>query len=210
MSFSKMKRRRALIRSISGATLPEVLIAAVAASIVLGGLMMGSVALLRSFSASDRLARTQADLHRVADYMARDIRNATNVNATVISTTLLTITAADYYNRNGTPTNRADDVANNPSLGRTGATYGANSVTIRYKKTGTQVRREVTQIDAGVSTTSSAQIADNVENLTVSVDAAGTATITSTSPIQYGRRKAGAPSPSTTYVTATLPRNPTP
>jgi type II secretory pathway component PulJ len=205
-----MKLRLHHSHSISGATLPEVLIAAVAASIVLGGLMMGSVALMRSFSASDRLARTQSDLHRVADYMARDIRNARSVNATANGTTMLTITAADYYNRNGTPTNLADDVANNPSLGRTGATYGANPVTIRYRKTGAQILRDVTRVDGGASATSTTQIADNVENLAIAVDAAGTATITSTSPVQYGRRKAGAPSPSLSFVMASLPRNSTP
>jgi type II secretory pathway component PulJ len=205
-----MMLRSQRTHSISGATLPEVLIAAVAASIVLGGLMMGSVALLRSFSASDRLARTQGDLHRVADYMARDIRNATSVDTTPSGTTLLTVNSSDYYNRNGTPNNIADDVPNSPTLGRTAASWGGSPVTIRYRKTGSQILRDVTRVDAGVSTTATTQIADNVQNLTIAVNAAGTATITSTSPVQYGRRKDGAPSPSISFVMAAQSRNPTP
>lgn len=201
---------RILRNRVNGTTLPEVLIAAVSGSIVLGGLIAGSVALISSFSASDRLARTQADLHRVADYMSRDIRNATNVDTTATATTVLTITEADYYNRNGTPNNLADDVPNSPSIGRTGATYGANPVTIRYRKTGTQILRDVTRVDAGVPVTSTTQIADNVENFAVTVDATGTATITSTSSMGYRRRKAGVTSPTISFVMAAQPRNSTP
>jgi type II secretory pathway component PulJ len=188
-------------------TLPELLISMATASIVLGGLMVGSIALQRSFSASDRLANAQADLHRVADYMARDIRNATTIDATPSTSVALTLTTADYYNRSGTPTNRADDVANSPSLGRGGATYGTNSVTIRYLKFGTQIRREVSQVDAGATTASITQIADNVDNLSVAIDAQGTVTIDAASPMPYGRRKAGTQSPSVSFVMASRPRN---
>ena len=193
---------------IAGATLPEVLIATVAASVVMGGLMTGSIALQRSFSASDRMARTQSDLHRVADYMARDIRNATSINTTATASVVLTLTTSDYYDRRGTPNNRADDVPNSPTLGRSGATYGTNPVTIRYLRSGTQIFREVSQVNAGASSTSTTQIADNVENLSVAVDAEGIATITSTSPMQYGRRTDGSPSRSISFVMASLPRNP--
>ena len=51
-------------------------VAAAVASLVLGGLMVGSVALQRSYSASDQLCRAQADLLRVTDYIARDVRKA--------------------------------------------------------------------------------------------------------------------------------------
>ena len=186
------------------------LIGAAVASIILGGLMVGTVALQRSFSASDRLARTQADLHRVADYMARDIRNATSISATANPSVLLTVTAADYYNRRGTPDNLADDVANDPTLGRTGATYGTNPVTIRYLRSGARILREVSRVDAAGPAISTTWIADNVENLAVAMDAEGTATITSASAMHYGIRKAGTPSPSVSFVMASQPRNPTP
>ena len=192
---------------IAGFTLPEVLIGAAVASIVLGGMMAGSVMLQRSFSASDRLARNHADLTRVADYMSRDIRNATSIDATPSASVLLTVTLADYYDRRGTPGNLTDDIPNNPTLGRTMATYGGNPVTIRYLRSGTRVGREVSRTDAG-TTTSTAWIADNVDNFTLTLDAKRTATMTSSSAMRYARRKAGAQSPSLSFVMVSQPRNP--
>lgn len=193
---------------IAGFTLPEVLIGAAVASIVLGGMMTGSVVLQRSFSASDRLARSHADLIRVADYMSRDIRNATSIDATASASVLLTVTLADYYDRRGTPGNLTDDIPNNPTLGRTLATYGGNPVTIRYLRSGTRVGREVSRTDAGATTTSTAWIADNVDNFTLTLDAKRTATIASASAMRYGRRKAGTQSPSLSFVMVSQPRNP--
>ena len=205
-----MKVQPSSARTAVGASLPEVLIAVATSAIVFGGLMIGSIALQRSFSASERLANAQADLHRVADYMARDFRNATTINATATATVLLTVTMPDYYNRGGTPTNLADDLAHNPVLGRTGATYGANPVTIRYLKTGPRIFRAVTQVDGGASTTATTQIADNVETLTVTLDGEGAATINATSPVAYGRRKTEAQAPSIAFVMVSQPRKPTP
>ncbi len=204
-----MKRPNPHAHRISGATLAEVLIGAAVSAIILGGLLTGSIALQRSFSASDRLARAHADLLRVSDYLARDIRNATSINPTATSTVLLSLTTGDYFDRRGT-SNLADDVANMPTLGRTGATYGANPLTIRYLREGTRILREVKRVDAGVTTTSSTQIADNVENLTVTLAADGKATITSDTAMRYRTRKTNAPSPSLSLVMASQPRNPTP
>ena len=202
-----MKPLIAYAGRISGFTLPEVLIGAAVASIVLGGMMAGSVMLQRSFSASDRLARSHADLTRVADYMSRDIRNATSIDTTPSPSVLLTVTLADYYDRRGTPNNLTDDIPNNPTLGRTMATYGGNPVTIRYLRSGTRVGREVSRTDAG-TTTSTAWIADNVDNFTLTLDAKRTATMTSSSAMRYARRKAGAQSPSLSFVMVSQPRNP--
>lgn len=204
-----MKLRSLHRQAIAGFAIAEMLIGSVAASIVLGGLMMGSVALQRSFSASDRLARAQGDLHRVADYMSRDIRSAATVDATATPTVLLTLTAADYYNRNGTPSNLADDVANTPSIGRYGATYGSNPVTIRYLKSGTQIVREVSKVDGATTSKSPTTIADNVQNLSVTVNAEGVATITSSAPTQYRWQKAGTQTPAISFVMASLRRNQT-
>ena len=176
---------------IAGFTLPEVLIGAAVASIVLGGMMTGSVVLQRSFSASDRLARSHADLIRVADYMSRDIRNATSIDATPSASVLLTVTLADYYDRRGTPGNLTDDIPNNPTLGRTLATYGGNPVTIRYLRSGTRVGREVSAGWLGAPEWRQR-----------------TATIASASAMRYGRRKEGAQSPSLSFVMVSQPRNP--
>lgn len=198
------------LRQIAGFTLVEIMVGAAVASILLGALMTGSIALQRSFSANDQLARAHADLLRVADFMSRDIRNARTFNATPNSSVLLTVSLGDYYNRNGTPNNTSDDVPNSPVLGRTGATYGASPMTVRYLKSGTRVAREVTRVDAGVTSTSTTWIADNVENLTAAVDSNGTVTFTSATAMNYRMKKTGTGSPTLSFVMASSPRNSTP
>lgn len=195
---------------IAGATFPELLVAAAVSSIILGALMVGSIALQRSFSASDRLARAQADHIRVADYVARDIRNAKSINTTAAAPAFLTVTTGDYYDRRGTPANVADDVPNKPVLGRTGADYGTSPVSIRYLRSGTRIIREVSRVDAGTTSVSTTQIADNLANVAVAMAADGTATITSTSSVRYGWQRPGTQVPTMTFVLAAQPRNPTP
>lgn len=184
--------------------------AAAVASIVLGGLMLGSVVLQRSFAASDQLCRAQADLLRVADYMARDIRNAKSVNTAATAPVLLTLTTEDYFDRRGTLANSKDDVPNDPVLGRTGVTYGSQPISVRYLRTGDGISREVTRVDAGVSHVSTTRIADNVDNLSVALDAQGNATITSSTATRYARRKAGAAAPAISLVMASKTLNPNP
>ena len=205
-----MKRTFPRPADIAAFTIAEVLIAGAVASIILGGLMTGSIAIQRSFAASDRLARAQSDLHRVADYMARDIRNSTSVDTTATSSVLLTVTTGDYYDRRGTPGNLADDVPNAPVLGRTGASYGTNPVTIRYVRNGTRIARQVSKVDAGTTATATTWIADNVDALTVGIDANGTVTFTSATAMNYSRPKAGIESSSLSFVMASQPRNLTP
>ncbi len=123
---------------------------------------------------------------------------------------LLTLTTGDYYNRNGTPKNLADDVANTPIIGRSGATYGTNPVTIRYLRSDNRILREVSRVDSGITSTTSTWIADNVNDLRVNVDAGGTATVTSSSTMPYATRKAGAGAPAISFVMASQPRNPNP
>ncbi len=198
------------LRARAGFTLVELMTAAAAGSIILGALMAGSLSLQRSFRASAQLAQGQADLIRVADFMARDIRNATTFNATPASPALLTVTTTDYYNRNGTPANLTDDRPNSPTLSRNGATYGGNPVSIRYVRSGTRLMREVTTTDGGTAAVGVSWIADFVENLSVSVDASRNVTLTVGSPMTYGRRSPGASSRSLSFVMAARPRNPAP
>lgn len=205
-----MKNLFPRFRRLAGFTLAEVMIASALTSIVLGGLMTASMAIQRSLSANDQLSRAQSDILRVADYMSRDIRNSTSVNTTATSSVLLTVTMGDYYDRKGTPNNVADDVANPPALGRTGATYGTSPVTIRYLRSGTRIGREVSRVDGGATTVTTTWIADNVDTLAVAGDAAGNFTLTSAAAMTYGIRTAGNQSRPLSFVITAKPRNPTP
>lgn len=197
-------------RARAGATLVEVLIGTTAASMILGALMIGSIALQRSFSASNQLANTQADLARVADYIARDIRNATSFTAAPNSSTILSVTVGDYYNRRGTPNDPTDDISNSPTLGRTGAVYGSAPVTIRYGRNGNRIFREVSRVDGGATTTSVTWLADDVRDLAVTVDAEGNATVSTASTINYRVPRVGAAFSSVSLVMASQSRNPKP
>jgi type II secretory pathway component PulJ len=207
VSSSPMKSKTLSSIRCAGTTLAEMLVAAAVASLVLGGLMVGSVALQRSYSASDQLCRAQADLLRVTDYLARDVRNAATIDTTTTAPVLACITTGDYYDRRGTVITK-DDVPYNPVLGRNGVTYGSNPITIKYVRSGKAILREVTRIDGGTSSTSRTQIADNVDNFAITVDAQGTTRVTSSTAPRYGRRAAGAASPLISIVTVSKPRNP--
>src|SRR4051812_38163379 len=135
-------------RRIAAFTLVEMLVGASVASVIMGGLMVATIALQRSFSASDRMAAAQSDLARVADYMAKDIRNATSVSTPGTSGVLLTLTTAEFTS------------SVSPTLGRTGATYGSSPITIRYLKSDRRILREVTRGPAGATVVSSTWIAD--------------------------------------------------
>ncbi len=197
-------------------TLPEVVVGAAIGAIVIGALMVGAVALQRAFSANSQLARSDSDLVRVADYMSKDIRNATSVTAGATTspapgeTVILRISTVDYYDRKGTPNNPADDVANTPVLTRTGVSYGTRPVAIRYLKSGSRIAREVTRTDNGVNTTSVSWIADAVNDLTVTFDANQVATITSASDMHYRISSTGKPLRSTAFVITSQSKNQTP
>jgi hypothetical protein len=183
------------------------LVGSAAALILLGGLLTGSVAMQRAFAASDRLARAESDMLRVADYMSRDVRNATNINSTATGTVLLTVTTSDYYDRRGTLSDPTDDVANTPVLGRNGATYGASPITIRYLRSGTNILREVRRVDAGVASVATTRIADNVEALAVSVGPQGEITFASSTAMNYRVPKTGGQSPALSFTMTSQPRN---
>ncbi len=197
-------------------TMSEVLVGAAVGSIVLGALMVGTSALQRAFSANSQLASSEADLMRVADYMSKDIRNATSVtpggtaNGTSGETVILRLSTVDYYDRKGTPSNSTDDTPISPVLTRTGVAYGASPVTIRYLKSGNRIARELTRTDNGVSTTSVTWIADAVSSLAVTFDANQVATISSSSATHFRISSSGKPLPSTTFVMASQSKNQTP
>lgn len=187
-------------------TLVELLIASAVGSLVLGGLMTGSMALQRAFAASEQHAVAEADLLRVADYVARDIRCATSITTAVTAPVLLTLTTGDVYDRRGTPGNTADDIPNSPVLTRTGVSYGTSPVTIRYLKSGTRISREVSQTDADVTTVTSTWIGDNLDTLTFTRDAAGVVTISAEYAMRFSVRTGGATAPKRTLTMLVYPR----
>ncbi|HXP35842.1 MAG TPA: hypothetical protein VN827_09875 [Chthoniobacterales bacterium] len=164
-------------RSETAFTLAETLVATAAASLVLGGLIMTSVAMQRSFSAAVAYATAEGDQLRFSDYVALDCRRATwagvanGVTINGISTdNVLTLTIPDYYNSydaNGNPypspdTSPAPSPASqpkNPTLVNNAVTYGGTALTIRYYAQGNRFYRE----QNGVATA----IADNVAGFNI-------------------------------------------
>jgi type II secretory pathway component PulJ len=194
-------------------TMAEVLVGAAVGSIVLGALIVGTSALQRAFSANSQMARSDADLVRVADYISKDIRNATSVtpgtgaNTGSADSVILTLSTVDYFDRKGTPSNASDDVANNPTLTRSGVTYGASAINVRYLKSGSRIAREVTRTDNGAQSTSVTWIADAVSTLSVKFDTNQIAMISSSSATYFRVPTSGKPLPSTTFVMASQSKN---
>jgi hypothetical protein len=83
-----MKRPRGFLiaavrtRKTMAFTLAEMLISMGASVIILGGLMMGSIALQKSLVGSQRYAESYSDQRRLIDFIARDLRRSVAVAAT--------------------------------------------------------------------------------------------------------------------------------
>jgi len=195
-----MKSLPSHVRKSAGISLVETMVGVAIASIVLGALMVGTIALQRAFAASDSLASAQADLIRAGDYMTRDIRNSLTMTTGTSPAAVLTLTTGDYFDRKGKKSNA--QTPNSPTLELTRAVYGDSPVTIRYFLTTNRVRREVTNSD-GVTNT---WIAENVNSLAVSINA-GIAIITSTATTGYRIPKPGAAASTLSLVMAARPRN---
>lgn len=197
-------------------TIAETVVGAAVGSIVLGALIVGTSALHRAFSANSQLASSDADLVRVADYISRDIKNATSIspgsgaNAGSADSVILTLSTVDYFDRKGTPSNGSDDTANSPTLTRSGVTYGGSAIDVRYLKYGSRIAREVTRTDNGAKNTAVNWIADAVSSISVTFDANRVATISSSSTTYYRVPSAGRTLPSTTFVMASHAKNQTP
>jgi Tfp pilus assembly protein PilW len=134
-------------------TLVEAMIGAVVSSILLAALAAGSIALMRSYNASEDYSTAQTDQLRVLDYISRDVRRALTATVTV-SPPRLTLTVPDQYaaadpNR----TFKAPTLTTQGSF--LGATYGTTPVTVSYYVTGSNFVRDesgtLTVIAKGVS-----------------------------------------------------------
>ncbi len=87
----------------AGYTLVEMLMAMGVTGLVLGGMVMGSVALQRSLAATLDYAIAQNDQSRISDYLAVDMRRALNV--TPDGSGGVTMTLPNFYNSDGTVKN---------------------------------------------------------------------------------------------------------
>jgi Tfp pilus assembly protein PilW len=78
-------------------TLPELMVAAAISSLMIGGLITGTVALQKGYAAADYSIRCQLDQMRVIDYITRDLRRARSV-ATENLGRKLVVTLPDQWN----------------------------------------------------------------------------------------------------------------
>jgi hypothetical protein len=172
-------KKISLRRSKGAFTLTETLVASAAASLVLGALMASSVALQKSFSATEAYATAEGDQLRFSDYVALDCRRALSAsvaNGVVINgistDNVLTLTIPEYYDSYDTNPTKPDGRPNdnfgnplpasqpkNPTMVSNSATYGGTPRAIRYYAQGSQFYRE----QNGVATT----IANNVAGFSI-------------------------------------------
>lgn len=143
-------------------TLVEVMVGSAVSITILGALLTGTIALQRSYQASEYYAEASGDQVRALDYIVRDTRGALTVQ---VSTDLktLTLTLPAYYssydaqgNPNGAPVT--------PTISNNVVTYGnsATPITIAYFVSGNSLIRQVTI--GSTNTTSQSVIANNVDN----------------------------------------------
>ena len=134
-------------------TLVEAMVGMVVTSLVLATLAAGTIALFRSYSASEDYSTAQTDQLRVLDYISRDVRRALTVTTTA-NPPRLTLTVPDQYSAPA-----PDRTFRAPTMtiqdGVLGATYGTTPVTVAYYVDGANfVRSEngaVTVIATGVA-----------------------------------------------------------
>lgn len=129
-------------RSASGLTLVEMLMTMASSSIVLAALIIGGVALQRSFAAMEGYSIAQGDQLRVSDYISMDVRRA--LTASVDNNNALTVTIPNYYDANNDNPKWSNAHALAPSFDANGAIqYGGGTTIIKYYRLGSNFIREV-------------------------------------------------------------------
>jgi Tfp pilus assembly protein PilW len=135
----------------SAFTLIEMLMTMAGSSIVLTALVVGGVALLRSFAAVEGYSFSDGDELRVSDYIALDVRRA--LTASVDANNVLTITIPNYYDANNSNPKWSNAHAVAPNFDADGAIqYGAGTTTIKYYKLASNFIREVNGAQSTVAT----------------------------------------------------------
>ena len=118
------------------------LMAMAGSSIVLTAMVVGGVALLRSFAAVEGYSFSDGDELRVSDYIALDVRRA--LTASVDANNVLTITIPNYYDANNNNPKWSNAHAVSPSFDSNGAIqYGVGTTTVKYYKLASNFIREV-------------------------------------------------------------------
>lgn len=170
-----MKMR--LLSRAAALTIVELLISGSLASLAIGALFAGSVALQRHFSAATQFAESQADQIRALDYIEMDLRRAQTVTLASGSTPI-TVTLPNYYQ---TVSNRK--VARDPVKSGPYVQYGTGTVTVTYSLQGNNLIRT----EAGVAKT----IATSIASLPQPTRSGNTVTttVTFTSPLTLNGAK---------------------
>ena len=129
-------------RLASGLTLVEMLMTMASSSIVLAALIIGGVALQRSFAAMEGYSIAQGDQLRVSDYISMDVRRA--LTASVDNNNTLTVTFPNYYDANNDNPKWSNAHAVAPSFDANGAIqYGGGTTIIKYYQLASNFIREV-------------------------------------------------------------------
>src|SRR3954469_5517575 len=114
-----------------GFTLVEMMMTLASSSIVMAAVIVGAVALQRSFAAVEGYSIAEGDQLRVSDYIAMDCRRALRASVDAFNT--LTLTIPNYYDANNDKPKWVDAQAVAPSFTSTGAIqYGAGTTTVKY------------------------------------------------------------------------------
>ncbi len=122
-------------------------------AIVLTALVVGGVALMRSFAAVEGYSFSDGDELRVSDYIALDVRRA--LTASVDANNVLTLTIPNYYDAHNDNPKWSDAHAVSPTFDADGAIqYGATTTTIKYYKLSSNFIREVNGAANTIATTS--------------------------------------------------------
>jgi Tfp pilus assembly protein PilW len=133
---------RARPSSVRAFTLVEMLMTLASSSIVMAAVLVGGVALQRSFAAVEGYSIAEGDQLRVEDYIAMDCRRA--LTASVDANNTLTLTIPNYYDANNDKPKWSNAHSVAPTFTSNGAIqYGAGTTIIKYYALATNFVREV-------------------------------------------------------------------
>ena len=141
---------------------------------MLTALVLGAVALQRSYSASDQYAKAQNSQLRVMDYLTRDLRRASTVYP-LNDPTQISLQVPDYYDTydaTGNPSTlpNVNSQPRDPTITSGSPVFGPNPLTITYYRdvNTLSLMRQVKWTAGGVAKQSDTVIADGVQNFETS------------------------------------------
>ena len=152
------------LRSKGGFTLAELLIGVTVSTIILAGLIGATIALQRSYKASEYYSQAAADQVRALDYIVRDTRGA--ISAVPSGTgDSLTLTLPAYYSAYDAEGNPAIGAVPVPPLvnGYNDTSYGitAGRMTVVYSVISGKLIR---QVKVGAAAAAQSVIATDIDN----------------------------------------------